>query len=164
MNPAFGFQELIVLVILALVVVGPKDLPLMVRRLGRFVGKMRGLAREFQRSFDELGREAELEELKREVEQLKKANPVSEIQREFKEAESEAVRAGAGDKPHPRAAKSGPLKGEPLKFGPAEEPGADTDEPAEMTGPRARPGEADKTPDAAETPQAETSEPDKKTG
>ena len=164
MNPGIGAPELLVIAILALVVVGPKDLPLMVRRLGRFVGKMRGLAREFQRSFDELGREAELEELKREVEQLKKANPVSEIQREFKEAESEAVRAGAGDRPHPRAAKSGPLKGEPLKFGPAGEPGADADEPAEMTGPRARPEKTGETSDAAEAAQGDTSEPDKKTG
>ncbi|MGX6647377.1 Sec-independent protein translocase protein TatB [Maricaulaceae bacterium MS644] len=144
MNPGIGAPELLVIAIIALVVVGPKDLPLMVRRLGRFVGKMRGLAREFQNSFDELGREAELAELKKEVEALKKANPLSEIQREFKDAEADAIRAGAEDKPHPRSAKDKPLKGEPLKFGPAAEAGEqDAGKPdsgqheAEMTGPRA---------------------------
>jgi len=56
MNPGIGAPELLIIVILALVVVGPKDLPLMVRKAGRFMGKMRAMARDFQRSFDELGR------------------------------------------------------------------------------------------------------------
>lgn len=165
MNPGIGAPELLVIAIIALVVVGPKDLPLMVRRVGRFVGKMRGLAREFQRSFDELGREAELEELKKEVEQLKKANPVSEIQKEFRQAEADAIRAGAEDRPHPRAAKdkaasSAPLKGEPLKFGPAAEAGDPAPDAEEMTGPRARPDGAGE--DRPAGPDA--SEPRKKTG
>ncbi|MFP4518576.1 MAG: Sec-independent protein translocase protein TatB [Oceanicaulis sp.] len=158
MNPGIGAPELLVIAIIALVVVGPKDLPLMVRRFGRFVGKMRGLAREFQRSFDELGREAELEELKKEVEQLKKANPVSEIQKEFTQAEADMIRAGVEDRPHPRS-KNKALKGEPLKFGPAERDGEATEESSqgvEMTGPRAEP---DAGPD-----DAEPSEPKKKTG
>lgn len=139
MNPGIGAPELLVIAIIALVVVGPKDLPLMVRRLGRFIGKMRGLAREFQNSFDELGREAELAELKKEVEALKKANPLSDIQREFKDAEADAIRAGAEDKPHPRSARDKPLKGEPLKFGPAAEMGGPGEDDREMTGPRATP-------------------------
>ncbi len=139
MNPGIGAPELLVIAIIALVVVGPKDLPLMVRRLGRFVGKMRGLAREFQNSFDELGREAELAELKKEVEALKKANPLSDIQREFKDAGTDAIRAGVEDKPHHRSARDKPLKGEPLKFGPAAEAGdhGAGGHEAEMTGPRA---------------------------
>lgn len=187
MNPGIGAPELLVIAIIALVVVGPKDLPLMVRRLGRFVGKMRGLAREFQNSFDELGREAELAELKKEVEALKKGNPLSDIQREFKEAEADAIRAGAEDKPHPRSAKDKPLKGEPLKFGPAAEAGdhgpgehGAAESGAEMTGPRAKPntgpsaesGDEDTTspPDlgglsgSLEDPRPEPSEPKKKTG
>jgi sec-independent protein translocase protein TatB len=182
MNPGIGAPELLVIAIIALVVVGPKDLPLMVRRLGRFVGKMRGLAREFQNSFDELGREAELAELKKEVEALKKGNPLSDIQREFKEAEADAIRAGAEGKPHPRSAKDKPLKGEPLKFGPAAEAGdrGAGESDAEMTGPRAKPntgpstesGDEDTTsaPDlgglsgSLEDPRPEPSEPKKKTG
>ena len=92
MNPAFGFQELIVIVILALVVVGPKDLPLMVRRVGKMIGQIRATAREFQRSFDELGREAELAELRKEISSLKDHNPIKEMERDFLEADRDVQR------------------------------------------------------------------------
>jgi sec-independent protein translocase protein TatB len=112
MNPGIGAPELLILIILALVVVGPKDLPLMVRKAGRFMGKMRAMARDFQRSFDELGREAELSELRQEIEALKKSNPVNEIRAELKKAEAEALAendASAEPRPadireHPRLA------------------------------------------------------------
>ena len=130
MNPGIGAPELLVLLVLALVVVGPKDLPLMVRRIGQFVGRMRGLARDFQRSFDELGREAELAELRKEVDALKRANPVSEVKREFEIAEMEALREPAEDKPHPRvAAKATPATaqssapGEPADGAPEQKSG-----------------------------------------
>jgi len=102
MNPGFGFQELLVLVVIALVVVGPRELPLMVRRIGKVVGQVRATAREFQRSFDDLGKEAELAELRKEINALKEANPVSEMQREFRDAEADVMRA-AEERPHPRA-------------------------------------------------------------
>jgi sec-independent protein translocase protein TatB len=128
MNPGIGLPELLVLMVLALVVVGPKDLPLMVRKVGQFVGKIRGMARDFQRSFDELGREAELAELRKEVEALKEANPINEVKREFQAAEMDALRDDdVADKPHPRVgakSKASPkLKAGQLK--PAE-PSQDT--------------------------------------
>lgn len=117
MNPAFGFQELIVIVILALVVVGPKDLPLMVRRVGKMIGQIRATAREFQRSFDELGREAELAELRKEISSLKSNNPIKDIEREFLETDQEMMR-DMEDRPHPRTARPmadpKPLPGEAL--------------------------------------------------
>lgn len=108
MNPGLGAPELLILLILALVVVGPKELPLMVRKVGRVVGKARAMARDFQRSFDDLGREAELAEMRKEIEALKQANPVNEVRREFAEAEADALRSGAEDKPHPRLADRQP--------------------------------------------------------
>jgi sec-independent protein translocase protein TatB len=127
MNPGFGAAELIIIVILALVVVGPKDLPLMMRKAGRFIGQMRAMARDFQNSFDELGREAELAELKKEVEALKKANPVSQVTDELRAAEADLKRS-ALDKPHPRAAKpSKPALGDEamLPLNPEAEPAPD---------------------------------------
>ena len=47
-----GGLELLVIGVIALIVVGPKDLPGMFRTVGRFVGRMRGMAREFQRSME----------------------------------------------------------------------------------------------------------------
>lgn len=99
MNPGIGAPELLVLLILALVVVGPRDLPLMMRKVGRFVGQARAMARDFQKSFDELGREAEMEELKKEIRALKDANPVGDVTREIKAAEAELRDL---DRPHPR--------------------------------------------------------------
>ncbi len=56
---------------LALIVIGPKDLPIAMRKLGQFIGKMRGMAAEFRASFDELARQSELEDLRKEVEALR---------------------------------------------------------------------------------------------
>ena len=50
MLPGIGFTELMVLAVAALIIVGPKDLPMMMRRLGQFVGKGRAMAREFVRA------------------------------------------------------------------------------------------------------------------
>lgn len=82
MIPSLGFSEILVLAVLALVVVGPKDLPLMLRKLGRLMAKLRAMANEFRSGFDELARQAELDELKREVEALRRTNPLREIERE----------------------------------------------------------------------------------
>lgn len=85
MMPGIGFAEMVLLVVVALVVIGPKDLPLMMRKFGRFTGKMRALAFEFQQGLDELGRQAELEELRKEVADLKKHTGLDDLQKEFEE-------------------------------------------------------------------------------
>ena len=102
MNPGIGAPELFIIAIIALVVVGPKELPLMVRRVGRFIGHIRGVAREFQKSFDDLGREAELAELRQEVQALKQANPINEVRDELNKAASEADQVAMEDRAHPR--------------------------------------------------------------
>jgi sec-independent protein translocase protein TatB len=71
MFPENRFMELLIIGALALIVVGPKDLPMLMRKVGQFVGKMRGMANEFRASFDELARQSELEELRKEVEAMR---------------------------------------------------------------------------------------------
>jgi sec-independent protein translocase protein TatB len=83
MLPSLGFNEIIILGILALVVVGPKDLPLLFRKLGKWTAKLRGMAQEFRTGFDELARQAELDELKREVEALRRTTSLQEVTREL---------------------------------------------------------------------------------
>jgi sec-independent protein translocase protein TatB len=85
MMPGVGFFETILLVLVAVVVIGPKDLPLMMRKFGRFTGKMRAMAFEFKQGFDELGRQAELEELRKEVADLKKHTGLEDIEKDFNE-------------------------------------------------------------------------------
>ena len=57
-----GFMELLVIGIVALIVVGPKDLPGMFRTLGRFTGKARGMAREFQRAMNDAADQSGMKE------------------------------------------------------------------------------------------------------
>src|SRR5689334_1958748 len=79
MLPSLGFQEIILLGIIALVVVGPKDLPLLLRKLGKWTAKLRGMAQEFRTGFDELARQAELDELRREVDALRRTTSIHNI-------------------------------------------------------------------------------------
>lgn len=79
MLPGLGFSEVLVVAILALLVVGPKDLPLMLRRVGQFTAKMRSMAAEFRAGFDELARQAELDQLKKEVQSLRQAKPLQDF-------------------------------------------------------------------------------------
>lgn len=53
-----GWSELLVIGVVALIVVGPKDLPVLFRNVGRFVGKARGMAREFSRAMNEAADES----------------------------------------------------------------------------------------------------------
>lgn len=57
--------ELLLLAIVALVVIGPKDLPRVLRVLGQWVGKARSVARQFRSGFDEMVREAEISEMEK---------------------------------------------------------------------------------------------------
>src|SRR5205085_11512546 len=71
MLPEVGASELIVLAAVALIVVGPKDLPVLLRKIGQFVARMRGMAADFRSSFDEMARQSELDDLRKEVEALR---------------------------------------------------------------------------------------------
>ncbi len=62
-----GWSELLIIGIVALIVVGPKDLPGMFRTLGRFTGKMRGMAREFQRAMNQAADESGVKDISKEI-------------------------------------------------------------------------------------------------
>lgn len=57
--------ELLLVALVALVVIGPKDLPRVMRTVGYWVGRARGVARHFRSGFDEMVRQAELEEMEK---------------------------------------------------------------------------------------------------
>lgn len=72
MLPEIGASELIVIAIVALIVVGPKDLPVLMRKVGSFMNRLRGMAAEFRASFDDMARQSELDDLRKEVEALRR--------------------------------------------------------------------------------------------
>ncbi|RAK62041.1 Sec-independent protein translocase protein TatB [Phenylobacterium kunshanense] len=72
MLPEIGGLEWLVIAVVALVVIGPKDLPVMMRKVGQFMAKLRGMANEFRASFDEMARQSELDELRKEVEAMRR--------------------------------------------------------------------------------------------
>src|SRR6266576_3256590 len=88
-----GWSELLLIGIVALVVIGPKELPGALRTLGQWMGKVRRMAGEFQNQFHEAMREAELSDLKKEVDEMAaKAksytnfDPVTDLQTDIERA------------------------------------------------------------------------------
>jgi len=79
MLPQLGFAEMIVLALLAIIVVGPKDLPKLMRSFGNIMAKIRGLGQEFKDAFDEMGAEDEIAEMRKELEDLKKMGSVKSL-------------------------------------------------------------------------------------
>jgi sec-independent protein translocase protein TatB len=86
-----AWSELLIVAIVAIVVVGPKELPGLLRTLGRIIGKLRRQADEFRRQFDESMRDAGGEDLKRELDQLRYNNPLNEIRNTIESAAREVT-------------------------------------------------------------------------
>ncbi|MDI7774310.1 Sec-independent protein translocase protein TatB [Asticcacaulis sp. EMRT-3] len=100
MVPGIGGGELVVIAVVALIVVGPKDLPKLLRQLGRFVGKMRRMADEFRTSFEDMARQSELDELRKEVDALRantsQPSIVSDINSQMRAIETDINAPAAG--------------------------------------------------------------------
>lgn len=69
-----GWSEMAIIMLLALIIIGPKDLPRVARTIGQWVRKGRSLAREFQNSLEDIARETELEDVKKEIEKVGKTD------------------------------------------------------------------------------------------
>jgi sec-independent protein translocase protein TatB len=108
-----GASELLVLVIVAIVVIGPKDLPMALRTAGRWVAKMRSVSNHFRSGIETMIREAEMEEMER---KWKEQN--DRIMRETAAQEAAAAQGqgvdDASDQNDPLPAGSG----DPVMIGP----------------------------------------------
>jgi sec-independent protein translocase protein TatB len=100
-----GWGELVVIGIVALIAIGPKELPTVLRTLGQFMAKIRRMASEFQGQFQEAMREAEMADLKKHAEDLKNSvsdlaniNPMADTQKEIERA-FEMPEAGTASTP-----------------------------------------------------------------
>jgi sec-independent protein translocase protein TatB len=104
-----------VIAVVMIVVVGPKELPGMLRTFGKTTAKLRTMAGEFRKQFDEALKEAELDDLKKLADDARKLNPAADIRKAFNPLESAGkdVRAGL-------EAAFNPPRAEPPKPKPAE--------------------------------------------
>lgn len=121
-----GWTELVVIACVAILVVGPKDLPRMLRTFGRTMGTVRKMAGDFRRQFDEAIRESELDDIRKSVTQGQAFNPLEdarktmlEAQKSLKDAVQPAVREIEA------AAKESELAAPPAPQIATELPGAD---------------------------------------
>ncbi len=71
-----GWSELLIVALVAIVVVGPKDLPRLMGTFGRYAGKVRRMAADFQHQFEESVRESEIEEMRASIESVRGSMPV----------------------------------------------------------------------------------------
>lgn len=149
-----GWSEMAIILVVALIVIGPRDLPRVARTMGRWVAKGRAMAREFQVAVEDMAREAELDKVKKEIETAGSTNvgktierhvdPKGELGKAFNPNadDAKAGDAKAGDDRKSRKAsapRAEPAKTEPAESEPAE---ARKAEPAE-----AEPAGAEESPD-----------------
>lgn len=84
-----GWTEILVIASVAIIVVGPKDLPRMLRTLGQTIGKVRKMSREFQSTFNDAIREAEkqadIADMKKQVEEVGNLNPLGDLKKSIEE-------------------------------------------------------------------------------
>ena len=115
-----GWSELVVIAVVALIAIGPKELPGVLRMVGQWMGKARKMAAEFQGQFQEAMREAEMADLKKSFDEVKDvatglspANVMTSLQKDV----SDALQIGDIDKPavtEPNDAQVASAIGEPV--------------------------------------------------
>ncbi len=81
-----SWSHILIVLIVALVVVGPKDLPRLMRIAGQWMGKARRMADEFRKSFDDMARQSELDELRQEIENLRSERPLADVERDLQQS------------------------------------------------------------------------------
>ncbi len=97
-----GWSELLVIGVVALIAIGPKELPGVLRAVGHWMGKIRRMASEFQGQFQEAMREAELADVKKQFDDmtsvtgdLTKFDPLADMQKDIERVGDAAVPAGS---------------------------------------------------------------------
>src|SRR3954447_24699993 len=80
-----SWSHILIILVVALVVVGPKDLPRLMRMMGRWLAKARAMADQFKKSFDEMSRQAELDELRAEIQALRTERPFAGVEQTLHE-------------------------------------------------------------------------------
>lgn len=130
MFPDLSWSHMLLVLVVALVVVGPKDLPKLMRKMGQYMAKARGMADQFRRSFDEMARQSELDELRKELDELRNARPLADVDRELSQ-----TLAGPAVSFDPEVKTEAPANDEALAIVDHGEPAPEPVEPSEPIAP-----------------------------
>jgi sec-independent protein translocase protein TatB len=156
----FSWSELLLIGVVALIFIGPKELPGVLRTLGQWMTKIRRMAGDFQNQFHDAMREAELADLKKEVDEMaaqaksySQFDPLADVRKDLEDTQREIESAVAGTP----AAESSVVK-EPAAAGP---PPAGT-EPGTVAPPETRVTESVPPAAATHEPAAEPANDDPK--
>ena len=120
-----GADELLLTAVVAVVVIGPKDLPRALRTVGRWVAKMRRMSNAFRAGVESVIREAEMEELEKE---WRARNAATMTEHPDHDADSDARAAAAGALGHMPDAPAAEVHPPVVEHPPAVEPGPPTRE------------------------------------
>src|ERR1700754_4472300 len=97
-----GWSELVVIGVVALIAIGPKELPGVLRTVGQWMGKVRRMASEFQSQFQEAMREAEMADIKKQVDEMSSAasnftnfDPIGTVRKEIESLSADPLTSGA---------------------------------------------------------------------
>lgn len=85
MFPDLSWSHMLLVLVVALVIVGPKDLPKLMRKMGEWTAKARNMADQFRRSFDDMARQSELDELRKELDELRNTRPLAGVEQQLNE-------------------------------------------------------------------------------
>jgi sec-independent protein translocase protein TatB len=113
-----SWTELLVIGVVALIAIGPKELPGVLRTVGQWMGKVRRMASEFQGQFQEAMREAEMADIKKEVDDLAGTaqtytnfDPLADINKSFETGvDDKPAQTASAATPAPAAAPEAPVK------------------------------------------------------
>jgi sec-independent protein translocase protein TatB len=118
MFPDLSWSHMLLVLVVALVVVGPKELPKLMRKLGQWTAKARDMADQFRRSFDDMARQSELDELRKELDELRNARPLADVEQSFAEKmQGPAVSLSKEPSDAPAEEAKPPEPAEPLSEG-----------------------------------------------
>ena len=135
-----GWVEMMVVVVVMIIVIGPKDLPVVLHTMGRWIARVRAMARNFQDSIEELAEETGLDQMRDEVRSIRDFSIEDEIEKAI-DPEGEMKEGIAGDPAkalesgEESAKGKGPEGKEPEGKGP-EGKGEDAPEPESVPSPR----------------------------
>lgn len=90
-----GWTEILVIGVVALIVIGPRDLPMALHTFGKYVGKLKSMARDFQHGIDEIARQHELRDLQQGINKF--SSPKQAIDNYVSDLEGRKDKAPTGD-------------------------------------------------------------------